>query len=120
MVIKGRPPGDYEGPKSVDKRTYIKILFRASKTRPGWWFLYDIESKEEPVPIGWYSQEDLNKMCFFLEGAFQAEDKMEKDINIIDLRAGTKYDPLFNSNPQGFNNKDGRPNVHSGPPLPDR
>ncbi len=116
MVTKGKPPGNYESSKSVDDRTYVNVLFMASTTKDEWYFLYDVEDHDKPIPIGWYSQDQINKISL-IEGLFSdIEDGDIREINVINLRAGTGYHPFYNPDPQGYRN--GGQSIHSGPPLP--
>lgn len=115
MVIKGKKIGDYESSQRTDWRTWIKIQFVESPKNPGKFFLYDMETGSEPVPIGWLN--DLDKLTL-VPGQFKdIKSGLIKEIRLIYLRSATGYHPFYNSNPHGFNNKHGRQDVHSRPPL---
>lgn len=124
MTIKGKRSGyrnpSFENPRETDRRTWIKVQFVKSKTKDNWWFLYDIEDSNETKPIGWFYVDQIDKLEIVSGLSRDLYDGMVKEINLIYLRAVTKYHPLFNPDPQGFKKKYGGKGIHSGDALPDK
>jgi len=119
MGIRGKGIGRFENPRKTDARTWIKIRFVEVVERPGWWFLYDMESKKEPWRIGWLHKRSINKLTYFPGMLNDLRNGDIKEIRLLLLRSGVNYHPFFSPDPQGFNKKDDRQDVYSGTSLPD-
>jgi len=120
MVIKGKPIGIYESIRSTEGRTWINIKFFQDPKDPKQFFLYDVESDKEPIPIGWFHVEDFKYMGL-IPGMFDdLEDGQVREIRLTYLRVATKYHPMLNRNPWGYNKEDGSKSIHSRPAIPYR